>query len=165
MSDLFPAEAARHYDYTDAEGRPLFRVTRRADKGFSQGAIRPDGSVKTGAGAMSGVPRVLYRLPEVIAAVASGHLIYVVEGEKDVLALEKLGEIATTNPGGGGTGKWLDEYSEVLRGAAVVVVADRDLTGYKHARDVAASLRAHGADYRASHCQSQQTSTRTSPIT
>lgn len=143
MSDLFPAEAARHYDYTDAEGRPLFRVTRRADKGFSQGAIKPDGSVKTGAGAMAGVPRVLYRLPAVLAAAFDGKIVYVVEGEKDVENLEKLGEVATTNPGGGGTGKWLDEYSQSLVGARVVVIVDRDLTGYKHAQEIVASLRTH----------------------
>jgi hypothetical protein len=60
------------------------------------------------------------------------------EGEKDVLALTKAGQVATCNPGG--AGKWRPEHAETLREADVVVVADRDDVGYRHARDVVKSL-------------------------
>jgi len=79
--------------------------------------------------------RVLYRLPQVIEAVKAGKTIYIPEGEKDVHAIEQAGGVATCNPGG--AGKWKREYAESLRGAQVVVVADKDTPGRKHARDVA----------------------------
>jgi hypothetical protein len=40
----------------------------------------------------------LFRLKEVTAAAAAGRPIYLVEGEKDVLALEAHGVVATTSP-------------------------------------------------------------------
>ena len=46
--------------------------------------------------------------------------------------------MATCNPGG--AGKWRPEHAETLREADVVVVADRDDVGYRHARDVVKSL-------------------------
>ena len=49
---------------------------------------------------MQGVERVLYRLPEVLAA---GE-VWVVEGEKDADSLAALGIVATCNAGG--AGKW-----------------------------------------------------------
>jgi hypothetical protein len=86
-----------------------------------------------------GVRRVLFNLPNVIAAVKRGETIYVAEGEKDACNLGLFaGVTATCNPFG--AGQWRDEYSEVLRGANVVVVADRDDAGVEHARAVAASL-------------------------
>ena len=88
--------------------------------------------------------RVLYRLPQVIEAVAAGRRIWVVEGEKDVHALEAVGEVATCNPGG--AGKWTSAYSDVLRGAKVIVVADRDEPGRKHAREVVGSLAGASTD-------------------
>lgn len=63
---------------------------------------------------------------------------YVVEGEKDVHALEAVGVVATCNAMG--AGKWRDSYAKTLRGADVVVVADRDTAGREHAEKVAASL-------------------------
>ena len=52
--------------------------------------------------------------------------------------MEAAGAVATTNPGG--AGKWLKEYSELLRGSEVRIVADRDKSGIDHARRVARSL-------------------------
>jgi Protein of unknown function (DUF3631) len=48
------------------------------------------------------------------------------------------GVVATCNPMG--AGKWRSEYSEVLAGADVIIVADRDAQGRAHAAHVAASL-------------------------
>lgn len=125
------------YGYVDEDGRPLFDVCRTADKQFSQ--RRPDPSSKTGwAWNLKEVRRVLYRLPEVLAAAAAGETVYVAEGEKDVHALESAGAIATCNPGG--AGKWRGEYAQALAGANVIVIADRDEAGRKHADAVAGSL-------------------------
>ena len=81
---------------------------------------------------------MLFRLPEVIAAVEAGLTVYIAEGEKDVLALEAVGEVAPCNPMG--AGKWRETYSKVLHGADVVIVQDRDDKGREHAAKVSASL-------------------------
>ncbi len=62
------------------------------------------------------------------------------EGEKDVDALVRAGEVATCNPMG--AGKWRPEHAQALVGAAVVVIiADKDDAGRAHAFNVAKSLR------------------------
>jgi hypothetical protein len=81
---------------------------------------------------------VLFRLPLVVAAVKEGKPVYVCEGEKDVLVMERAGFVGTCNVGG--AGKWRKEYSEPLRGAEVVIIADKDGPGRKHAADVASKL-------------------------
>jgi 5S rRNA maturation endonuclease (ribonuclease M5) len=123
------------YDYTDESGQLLFQVCRKAPKAFVQ--RRPDGN---GGWAWStkGVRRVLYRLPKVLEAVKAGTPIYVVEGEKDVHAIEEAGGVATTCPGG--AGRWRAEYAEALGDAEVIVVADADQTGREHANDIVRSL-------------------------
>lgn len=127
------------YDYTDAGGHLLFQVCRYIGTGgkktFRQ--RRPDGMGGWTYG-LGDVKPVLYRLPEVMAAVESGRTVHVVEGEKDADALAGLGYIATTNPMG--AGKWRDSYSDALKGAEVIVFPDNDPTGLQHAEDVAASL-------------------------
>ncbi len=146
-ADLFPQPevgAQRHstivavYGYVDERSRPLFEVVRFAPKDFRQRRSGSSGWVWN----LKGTRRVLYRLPRVLDAAKMRQPIYVVEGEKDVAALEQAGAVATCNPGG--AGKWQDAYAEALAGASVIVVADRDEAGRKHARTVAASLRAHG---------------------
>jgi hypothetical protein len=69
---------------------------------------------------LDGITPVLYRLPQVLAAVKSGQTIYIVEGEKDADNLHALGLTATCNAMG--AGKWRDSYSEALRGASVVII-------------------------------------------
>jgi 5S rRNA maturation endonuclease (ribonuclease M5) len=123
------------YPYVDERSRPLFEVVRFAPKDFRQ--RRSDGHGRW-IWNLNGTRRVLYRLPRVLDAVALRKTIYVVEGEKDVHSLEEAGQVATCNPGG--AGKWHDDYAHALAGARVVVVADRDDAGRRHARTVAASL-------------------------
>lgn len=142
-SDLFADDGHRDrpvevavYDYTDEDGNVLFQVVRYAPKAFKQ--RRPDGSGGW-TWKLGDASRVLYRLPTVLAAARAGERVYVVEGERDVHAIERAGEVATTNPGG--AGKWRrSDYAKALGGAEVVVVADRDESGYKHAAEVARSL-------------------------
>ena len=65
-------------------------------------------------------------------------IVYVVEGEKDVETLENLGQLATCNPMG--AGKWLPQYSELLRGLHVVILPDNDTPGREHATKVFQAL-------------------------
>ncbi len=147
-SRVTPIGAAAHvieavYDYTTATGEPLFQAVRYRPKDFRQ--RRPDGRGGW-IWKLEGVELVPYRLPEVIAAVAAGDVVYIAEGEKDVEALRAAGCVATCNPMG--AGKWRDEYSQHLAGAHVVIVRDKDDAGTKHARQVFASVRRLAASVR-----------------
>jgi hypothetical protein len=126
--DLFPegrngkAALVDAYDYTDEHGRLLYQAVRYFPKGFKR--RRPDG--RGGWTWKLGDTRlVLYRLPRVLAAVEAGLPVYVVEGEKDVHAIEGAGATATTVLGGV-SGRWLPEHSRLLAKTRVVVVADDD---------------------------------------
>lgn len=124
------------HKYVDERLEVLYEVVRFSPKGFSQ--RRPDGT----AGwiyNLEGVRRVLYNLPTVIAGSKRGERIYVVEGEKDADAIIALGLTATTSSGG--AGKWRPEYAESLRGAELVVIADKDAPGRAHAQTIARSCR------------------------
>jgi hypothetical protein len=127
------------YDYVSADGEVLYQVVRFAPKDFRQ--RRP-----VGAGwswSVKGVPRVLYRLPEVRAAIAAAHTVYVCEGEKDADAAAALGLAATCNSGGADNGsgsKWLQEFGDALAHADIVVIPDNDTAGEKHAARVVATL-------------------------
>lgn len=144
MADLYDAPATNgthkaeplaSYPYVDEHGDLLFEVVRFVPKDFRQ--RRPDG--KGGwEWRLGDVRRVPYHLPALLEGVAAGRTVFVVEGEKDVHAVESAGGVATCNPGG--AGKWRPEFGDFLVGADVVVVADRDPTGTKHAADVEASL-------------------------
>jgi hypothetical protein len=130
----------RTYDYLDADGALLFQVCRLEPKGFRQ--RRPDGNGGW-LWNMDGVERVLYRLPELIDALAHERTVYIVEGEKDVDALVARGLPATTNPGG--ARKWTGDYSARFRDADVVILPDNDDAGRDHAEMVQNSLLAAGA--------------------
>jgi hypothetical protein len=124
------------YDYNDAAGKLLFQVVRYEPKDFRQ--RRPDGggwiwNVK-------GIETVPYRLPDLVKALLD-KTIYVVEGEKDVDALRRIGLTATCNPGG--KLKWPKHFARWFAGRRVAVIPDNDADGggLKHARDVAAKLR------------------------
>ena len=134
MADLMPpvqdkpGRIVKSYDYTDDTGKLLFQVVRLDPKDFRQ--RRPDGNGEW-IWNMHGIDRVLYRLPQVIEAVKAGQVIYTPEGEKDCDALVAIGLCATTNPGG--AGKWQSSYTSTLIGAQVIIIADKDGPGRKHA--------------------------------
>jgi hypothetical protein len=137
-------EIVATYDYADEHGQVVYQKLRYFPKDFR--VRRPDGRGQW-TWKIADAPRVLYRLPEVRAAVAAGKAVVVVEGEKDAdRVAEQIGMVATCNYEGaakdGQRPKWRREYSEQLRGANVLVVADNDEAGHAHARAVAAAL--HG---------------------
>jgi len=126
------------YDYRDERGQVLYQKCRNVPKGFSQ--RRPDGKGRW-INNLKGVRRVLYRLPDLIAA-DPDMPVYIVEGEKDVETLRKLGRIATCNDDGAGKGKWKPEYNEYFRGRQVVLIPDNDAVGREHMEQIAKGL--HG---------------------
>lgn len=121
------------YDYTDAEGNLIFQAVRFEPKDFRQ--RRPDGNGGW-IWDLKGVEPVLYRLPEVIKAES----VVIVEGEKDVHNLLKIGFIATSAPMG--AEKWRDSYNQYLEGKEVILIPDNDEPGRKHVQQIAKSL--HG---------------------
>lgn len=131
---------AATYDYVNADGELLYQAVRYEPKDFRQRKPNPDG---TWNWSIKGVERVLYRLPEVLAAVADGKTIYICEGEKDVEAARSIGLVATCNAMGADNGsgnKWLPAFGKILMGADVVVVPDQDDPGIRHAEWVISTL-------------------------
>lgn len=129
----FTAQAVASYEYRDAAGRVVSVVHRTADKKFYPDAqLRADG--------------VLLNLPEVIAAVAAGREVWVVEGEEDAHAAALLGLTATTSKGGAQA--WRKTDVTALKGAHVVVCGDNDAAGGKYITDVIRSLRGAAASVR-----------------
>lgn len=122
------------YSYVDAVNDLVYQVLRRPGKRFV--VRRPDGQGGWVTNA-KGVARVLYRLPELLAADPEAP-VFVVEGEKDVDRLRRDGLIATTNPFG--AGKWRDAYMGYLAGRRVVILRDNDAPGLRHAQRVARAL-------------------------
>lgn len=112
------------YSYRDGLGTEVFQVIRYEPKTFRQRHM-VDGQW---IWSMEAVNRVLYNLPRILKSKSSN--IFLVEGEKDADNLGKLGFIATCNVGG--AGKWLDGYSETLRGKDVILCGDNDPTGEAH---------------------------------
>ena len=144
------------YSYTDADGKELFQVCRyqytqdgKREKTFRQRRYAPSDPKANRDGWVASVPnelrdKTLYRLPQLLAAIKEKRPVYIVEGEKDVDTLERLGLTATCNVGG--AGKWRDGCTPLLRGADAIILpdcdtADNDYTGQNHAFDVALSIR------------------------
>jgi predicted P-loop ATPase len=141
VADLMPEKAAEPrivatYDYHDAEGALVYQVVRMEPKTFRQ--RKPDG-----AGGwlwkLGETPRVPFKLRELAQSTGT---VYIVEGEKDALALWALGVPATCNPGGAGKWKHLSASAvrHGLKGRDVVIIPDRDAPGRAHAEDVAVRL-------------------------
>lgn len=91
---------------------------------------------------------LLYRLPDVKAAIAEGKTVYIAEGEKDCDNLKALGFCATCSATGGGTddlsGKWKPEHTNALDGADVVLIPDNDDAGEGYVQWIASKLYERG---------------------
>ena len=114
------------YTYRDDKGREYVKHRRGRGEGkevWWNPAPSPDARL------------LLYR--DVSDAIAADETVYLGEGEEDVHALESVGAVATTS---GGTGSWKAHHAEALRGAHVLIVADADTAGRRHALTVKRSL-------------------------
>ena len=120
MPDLFDEERGVTYNYGDQR-----KVHRSPLKRFSQ------------SGNTRGTQ--LYRAEKIPAAT----VVFFVEGEKDVHALEAVGAVATCTAMGAGKAHMFDLAP--LHGKHVLIVRDLDEQGLKHATDVAGILRGRAA--------------------
>lgn len=116
------------YHYRDEYGNVLYskiRVQSAIDSNQKQFYYEReiDGKKVQGLGSSR---RVLYRLPELLLSIAAGNTIFLVEGEKDVETLRAQGLAATTS-----MTSWLEEYTQVLHNANVVILYDNDKAGIK----------------------------------
>ena len=131
------------YDYRDAKGNLLFQTVRYEPKDFRQ--RRPDG--KGGwIWNLGDTPRVLYRLPDLLAADPK-EPVFIPEGEKDADNVANLELVATTCPMG--AKKWTKLSDDApLHGRCVVILPDKDAAGRQHAEQVARSLCSKAAEVR-----------------
>jgi hypothetical protein len=74
------------YDYEDEFGRRLFQVLKFEPPGRPK-TFRQRTGPEQKKWSIEGVRRVLFKLPELNAEISEGRVIFVVEGEKDVLTL------------------------------------------------------------------------------
>ena len=130
------------FEYVDEHGNVLFVVQRLTGKRFRQARPNKDGGWIYN---LDGVRRPVFRLPRILQHLEENRRepIFVVEGEKDALAIEKVGGTATCNPGGAEGGSTSTPRASGALVASSIVV-DRDEPGERHARQVRDSLAAVG---------------------
>ncbi len=134
-ASAFDWSKATVFDYTDEAGNLLFQVGRIGSGDSKEIRQRRPNGRGGWINSLGDVRRVLYRLPEVLAA----RSVLIVEGEKATeaarLALSDaglLGEYAvTTSPGG--SKKWKSEFCEHFIGRRIFVLPDNDFAGKSHA--------------------------------
>jgi len=132
------------YDYKDLQGKLIFQTIRYEPKDFRQ---RRPGGTGDYIWNLQGVEPIPYRLPELKKALYDKKMALIVEGEKDVENLLKLGFTATCNHGG--AGKWRESHSKHFpQGSKVTVLPDNDDPGRKHGQSVAQQLQAQGCEVR-----------------
>ena len=112
------------YDYQDEAGQLVHQTVRYLLKDFRQ--RRPDG-FGGWLWDLKGIKRLLYRLPELLKDIRAERRIFVVEGEKDVDTLRRVGLAATTNPCG--ALQWRREFNTYLVGVDVIILSDNDDKG------------------------------------
>jgi hypothetical protein len=133
------------YTYVDEDGAERLRVHRYTSPVDVRCERWRDGEWEWEPASKG--PHLLYRLPAVVEAVATGEHVYVVEGERHADALLAAGAVATTTPHKHGR-PWRTEHLERLRDGYITVVARRDEAGRKWARALLAGLAAVAADVR-----------------
>lgn len=91
--------------------------------------------------------RIPYRLPELLAGIADGRVVFIPEGEKDCETLVELGLFATTNSEGATPvkakeSKWTPELNKWFHGLErAFILEDNDEPGRKFAREKLKALR------------------------
>ena len=105
----------------------IFETVRYEPKDFRQ--RRPDNNGGY-IWSLQGIELCLYHYDEVQQSILNNDTIYIPEGEKDADTLWDWGFTGTTNPLGADAkkpeSKWLDRYTQSLRNANVVILADND---------------------------------------
>jgi hypothetical protein len=161
-----PARTKRNvvarFDYHDARGAVAYQVERveyqnpdgsyvsgkdgKRKKDFYQRRPDPDRPGEWFYN-LRDTRRVLYRLPELIEALAYGRTVVLVEGEAKADLLWSWNIPATCSPMGAKNWRG-DLYAAALRGADIVVLPDNDPDGLVYLDAVAVSLTEVGASVR-----------------
>lgn len=145
-------EKERYYTYTDETGMPKYSKkitahnirysdgTEEREKTAYNSRINLDGTETAG---LNGEKMPVFHLYELTKAKQENkaQLAFVVEGEKDVLTMEKLGYVATTLPNGGTARTWEDSYTAAFTGVqSVIVLTDNDTVGKGYGQFCACNL-------------------------
>lgn len=127
------------YNYVDCNGAYMYTKIRLQGKKLLYGILKNDRFQYGLQGQNRRELKALYFNPQAVEkAIKEGKTIFYVEGEKDCNTLIKRGYTAMT---AGGTCDWQSCFSEVLRGANVVILSDNDQPGRQLASRVEADLK------------------------
>lgn len=130
------------YEYADADGAVLYRTQRREKAGERKKFVAEHLRGKEWVFGIKGISRVLYRLPDILAA-APGDPIYLVEGERKADKLASWGFVATAVAFG--ANGWQRAYAPTLSGRTVIILPDNDDVGRDFAQKARGDLEAGGA--------------------
>lgn len=129
----------REHVYTDENNAPIGKkeILRKpdGDKTAIWYKYTPDGYVR----GLDGMKMPLYHLPELINTF--DETVYVVEGEKDVETMKRLGFTATTTPNGAGQAKIPNGCIKYFANKNVIIIHDNDEAGIKFAEIIQNTLR------------------------
>lgn len=139
----------REHVYTDSQGVPIAKkcITKYLDsytnlkgqthKAGSKTTLWQSYDQQTGKYVigLNGLEMPLYHLHKL----SSADTVIIVEGEKDVETLERMGYTATSSPNGAGS-KWKTDYNKYLTGKSCIVLTDNDEVGKKAGIQTSESL-------------------------
>ena len=135
------------YKYHDEDGNVLYEKLRYqyedGKKSFAHRRPDPDNPTQYRYD-LKDTRKVLYRLPELLKAIANNDVVWLVEGEKDADTMLEKFDIPATTMTNGANG-WQPDYTMTLAAAtAVCIIADNDDPGKKHAITVRDEIIAAG---------------------
>ncbi|MBN1566232.1 MAG: AAA family ATPase [Acidobacteria bacterium] len=143
MRDLFPEnngnghhperQIIATYDYRTTDGTLSYQVVRFEPKDFRQ--RKPDGAGGWIWNA-KGLKRLPYNLPEIDAATE----VFIVEGEKDVESLRKIGLTATCIAGGAKSPDWPTVSQYFRADQHITIIPDNDGPGEGYQANAGAAL-------------------------
>lgn len=137
------------YDYYDASGKYAYSKLRYQRPGEDK--FFRFGFVENGKCDFKNITkeRYLYNLKQVQEAIKRGETVFIVEGEKDVETMKKIGLTATTS---GGAKTWTvehgKEFAEFFRGAEVVILQDNDNAGKAMTENIIRDIKGICARYK-----------------
>ena len=141
MKDLFTRDAApkrpnkAEYLYTDANGELVAKKIRGVDekgkKSFYWKNLDANGNWVKGKGPAQAL---LYNI-----GAMQDDMLFLVEGEKDVDTLKRLGPSAVSLPDGCSS-RWHPDYDALFKGKTVYIIPDNDRPGRDYATRLASKL-------------------------
>lgn len=122
------------YNYTDFQGNYAFSKVRLIPKSFIFGRFEGD-MFRYGLGKpRREIKAVFGDLKAIQGAIVSGEQIILTEGEKDISNLKERGYSAAFSVGS--CRDWTQDYSELVKGGNLTIIADYDNPGFDFAKRV-----------------------------